>query len=133
MESLPCVDVSVKGEALKVAFDISIFDEIETGASTLPSVGAKTKGHPGAPPTQLILRANIQKVEYEDAQNFLPIPFLSLWGQPIRLACLGKQAPEMAAAFLAFAFRPLLNSHQEKYRDLGERHAGPYAGTDDTR
>ncbi|NHZ44616.1 SNF2-related protein [Massilia aquatica] len=46
-----------------------IFKEIEMSGSSLPPSGGKTKGHQGEPPTQLILRANIQKVEYEELRR----------------------------------------------------------------
>jgi hypothetical protein len=46
----------------------NIFTEIETSGAITPPGGARPKGH-GEPPTQLILRANIQKVEYEELRR----------------------------------------------------------------
>lgn len=63
-------DAIATGEATAIVQTFkNIFDEIETGLSAPPSVDEKTKGHPGAPPIQLILRANIQKVEYEELRR----------------------------------------------------------------
>lgn len=47
----------------------NIFNEIETGGVPLSSSGGKTQSHRDGPPVQLILRANIQKVEYEELRR----------------------------------------------------------------
>lgn len=63
-------DAIATGEATTIVETFkNIFNEIEKGGSALPPSGEKTKHHEGEPPAQLILRANIQKVEYEELRR----------------------------------------------------------------
>lgn len=58
------------GEATSIVETFkSIFDDIESGGSSLPPDGGGSKFPKGEPPAQLILRANIQKIEYEELRR----------------------------------------------------------------
>lgn len=64
----------------------SIFQEIDAGGSSISPSEGKTKNLQGEPPTQLILRANIQKVEYEELRReaLEAVPHIPLIPRAIR-------------------------------------------------